>query len=320
MKKKLILVLILGFATHLSFGYGEPGSYSNPYSLSSGVTYFTTPLNFQGDNYMSNMTFVKFNGKGVLTFTWKWLYGEEIALDVGYDDVVLFRGWSSYSPATLTVSVCVNADGEHVAHWLGKGFDGDTGTDGCGSVSNVKWESGRTISDLFEYEIHDGHATLTGLNAPLFGGLDIPSSVSGYTINAIADKAFRDKELVFDDSYLIYAQQGISSVSISSSVMRIGSRAFPSELKSISVNSENPEFYVNNGMLISRGARSVLTSIKRTDEQNIIIPSSVIEICDGAFEWNLYGGCTVSIPEGVTNIGAKAFSGGDIHTAYARTL
>ena len=141
----------------------------------------------------------------------------------------------------------------------------------------------------------------------------IPNSVK-----EIGDSAFRGCE-------------SLTRVAIPSSVKEIGYYAFSgcTSLTSVEVAPENQQFYVENGLVISRKESSVI--LVPGGLTSAVIPEGVKEIDGAAFRdctnltsvtipegvsWigsSAFSGCTgltsVTIPEGVTTIGSSAFSG-----------
>ena len=121
-------------------------------------------------------------------------------------------------------------------------------------------------------------------------GVTIPNSVK-----EIGDSAFRDCE-------------SLTSVAIPNSVKKIGYYAFSgcTSLTSVEIAPEHPQFYMENGLVISRKERSVI--LVPGGLTNVVIPDGVKKISGAAF-----CGCTsltsVTIPSSVEEIGRSAFSG-----------
>ena len=105
------------------------------------------------------------------------------------------------------------------------------------------------------------------------------------------------------------AALGLTSITIPSSVISIGGRAFYgcAGLQSIEVDIGNPEYSSAAGVLFNT-ARTILIQYPVGKVGNYTIPSGVISIGDGSLS-----GCTglasITIPSSVTGIGDYAFYG-----------
>ena len=116
------------------------------------------------------------------------------------------------------------------------------------------------------------------------------------TITAIGDNAFPQCQF-------------LTSITIPASVLTIGNNAFQSSrsLVSIDVDSANPNYSSNDGVLYNKD-QSLLISCPSAKAGSLTIPGSVITIGDYAFGG---GGCfnltSINIPASVTSIGFLAF-------------
>ena len=127
------------------------------------------------------------------------------------------------------------------------------------------------------YTVANGVASVGGgaysamaVPASTSGTITIPSALGGYIVKSIEDGAFS-------------LCSGLTSVTIPDSVTSIGSYAFYgySGLMSFSVGINNPNYSSVNGLLLSKDGRTLIQGVNGD----------------------------VTIPEGVTSIGASAFRG-----------
>ena len=121
-------------------------------------------------------------------------------------------------------------------------------------------------------------------------GITIPDSVT-----SIGNRAFKDCN-------------SLKSITIPKSVTTIGNCAFYTcyDLQSIEVDSGNPEYCSENGVLYNKEKTEIIRFPKEITEVSFAIPKSVTKIADGAFEYckNL---TNVTIPNDMTSIGNNAF-------------
>lgn len=121
-------------------------------------------------------------------------------------------------------------------------------------------------------------------------GITIPDSVT-----SIGNRAFKDCN-------------SLKSITIPKRVTTIGNCAFYTcyDLQSIEVDSGNPEYCSENGVLYNKEKTEIIRFPKEKTEVSFAIPKSVTKIADGAFEYckNL---TNVTIPNDMTSIGNNAF-------------
>ncbi len=149
------------------------------------------------------------------------------------------------------------------------------------------------VQAQFRYTTNNGTITITGYAGP-GGQVTIPSTIDGMPVTRIGDYAF-------------YIKSNLANVTIPSSVISIGNRAFAycTSLTAINVDVDNSTFVSVDGVLFDK-SQTMLIQCPGGKTGNYTIPSSVTSIGDHAFF-----GCTslvgVTIPNSVTSIGLAAF-------------
>ena len=193
---------------------------------------------------------------------------------------------------------------------------------------------------IWQYEVSDGEATITGVNIPVSGHIDIPSTLGGYQVTAIGSSAFEccsslisiniPSSVTWIGIMAFYGCTGLTSINIPLGVTFIGYRSFEactgltsiaisesvtdidmtafsgcSGLTSITVNKNNPVYASSGNCLIDKETKTLILGCKTS-----IIPSdgSVTSINTFAFD-----GCTgltnITIPKYITYIDSMAFYG-----------
>lgn len=151
-----------------------------------------------------------------------------------------------------------------------------------------------------------------------YGSKNTSFSIPEGTV-AIGDKAFYScssvTTVIIPDSVISignYAFMGcnsLSSITLPNSVTSIGDNPFNgcNKLKSITISPDNPNYYIDNNMLISKKDMRLICYFEDRKVTELTIPQGVKIIGDRAFY-----GCskltTVIIPDSVTSIGERAFS------------
>lgn len=164
--------------------------------------------------------------------------------------------------------------------------------------------------DEFTCEISKGQITVTGYTGTK-EKLTIPSELGGYTVNAIADNAFKGNTT-------------LRSLTVSYEISKIGESAFEdcTNLSYVYINSDpiigmnafkNTSFYNDgsnwrSGLLMPTVNKNVLFAVKKDVEGVVYLPESVKSIAAGAFE-NCDKVVGIYIfDEAFVNIGDRAFA------------
>ncbi len=162
---------------------------------------------------------------------------------------------------------------------------------GCRSLTAINVDAANLNYSSYFGVLYDKNQT-TLITAPS----GITSITFPNTITAIGDHGFPQCQF-------------LTSITIPASVLTIGNYAFESAraLVSIDVNSANPNYSSNDGVLYNKD-QSLLISCPSAKAGSFSIPGSVITIGDYAFGG---GGCfnltSINIPASVTSIGFLAF-------------
>ena len=148
--------------------------------------------------------------------------------------------------------------------------------------------------------------------------VNIPSTIDGYTVTSL-------------NTLILWGDRNIYNITIPSTIINVkdGNSYDSSVLQSITVDSNNPNYTSENGVLYNKNKTqlircpekktsvSIPSSVTSIEDMafwrcesltNIEIPSSVTNIKHGAFE-NCKGLTSINIPSSVTDIGSMAFSG-----------
>lgn len=142
----------------------------------------------------------------------------------------------------------------------------------------------------------DNTYTVTGLTDSYDKTIVIPSHYEGLPVVAIGDNAFRDLPIV--------------KVVIPSTVTKIGHLALCASLnfEDVEVSENNRCFTAIDGVLYSKDTKTIVQYPIGREDTSFEIPAHVEVIGNGAF-CNATSLTSVTIPAGVTGIGAEAFKG-----------
>lgn len=181
-------------------------------------------------------------------------------------------------------------------------FFSDTNEQFLGSISAGM--NGRTIVARFEkstfnltYQVEsDNTVTITGLLNIDEVNLVVPSTIDGYTVAAIGEKAFQNRI-------------SLSSITLPATIKNIHTHAFRGArmLATIYVDSTNPYFTSVDGVLYSKDMKTLRLCPPKNCTK-FSVPSSVEVIGDYAFYGHKDGGVSeISFNEGLREIGVRAF-------------
>lgn len=160
----------------------------------------------------------------------------------------------------------------------------------------------KNTNGYYTYEVSDGKAEITDVDASISGDITVPSSFDGYPVTSIGDDAFYNctslSSITIPDSVtsigdeVFYNCTSLSSITIPGSVTSIGYKAFYdcSSLSSITIP--------DNVTRIGYKAFCDCTSLS-----SITIPDSVTSIGDYAFENTAYYNNKSNWENGVLYIG-----------------
>lgn len=156
---------------------------------------------------------------------------------------------------------------------------------------------GEQATEGITYSLTAGSTyTVTGIYNANSNHIVIPSHYKGLPVSAIADGAFKDTTIV--------------SVFIPSTVSKIGHLSLCASLnfEDVEVSENNQHFTAIDGVLYSKDTKTIVQYPIGREDTSFEIPAHVEVIGNGAF-CNATSLTSVTIPAGVTGIGAEAFKG-----------
>ena len=269
---------------------------------------------------------VRFDANGGTGTMEKRVYaaGEDVALPA---NAFLRSGWTFAGWGRKADGPVLYADGERIGGGLAAA-SGQTVT------LHAVWKAGG-----FTYTVSDGEVEITGFDGGEddWGEIVIPESLGGLPVTSIGDDAFRSHTNLTSVSipgsvrrigygafcycenltsatimegvaslgaYAFYDCEELTAVAIPNSVTNIGDSAFGgySKIASFTVGIDNPNYTSINGLLLSKDGKTVLSGVVG----DVTIPDGVTEIGATAFA-RRYNLKSVVIPNSVTNIGDYAF-------------
>lgn len=110
------------------------------------------------------------------------------------------------------------------------------------------------------------------------------------------------------DEYIFDECENITSISIPSSVTRIGEPlGYCENLSAINVSEDNAEYCSVDGVLFDKAKTRLIKYPERKEGKAYTVPASVTSLGEDGF-----GGCTdlesLTLPEGITELGEEMFS------------
>jgi len=206
-----------------------------------------------------------------------------------------------------------------VNEWL-KLAKGNEWSEGCpftvihcsdGDVDLIEYDGSRGL----EYRIEGDHAVLVGIGTCTDKEIIVASTYNGLPVTAIGRKAIYSLDgitrVVISDTvthldYMAIAWcSDLESIHISANLTTMEEYAIIAfgNIRSITVDPNNPNYYSVNNCLINRETKALIlgcdTSIIPTDGSISAIAPKAFMMCDGIE--------SITIPEGVTKIGEDAF-------------
>lgn len=149
----------------------------------------------------------------------------------------------------------------------------------------------------YTYTVENGEATIIGTNGSVSGALVIPSTLGGYPVTGIGEKAFQSETNVTSLNKVVIPNSvksigvlafgglfNLSSVTIGDGVEYIGDEAFGDcfALHEIFVSENNQTYSTVNGVLFNKD-KSLLIYCPTGRDGKYDIPQGVTDIYDDAF-------------------------------------
>lgn len=191
----------------------------------------------------------------------------------------------------VTIPGSVKSIGENAFQYTGLYYDWFYGNDDVLYINNHLISVYQGTSN----ECNIKYGTKTIADSAFFACGSLPGITIPDSVTSIGNRAFKDCN-------------SLKSITIPKRVTTIGNCAFYTcyDLQSIEVDSGNPEYCSENGVLYNKEKTEIIRFPKEKTEVSFAIPKSVTKIADGAFEYckNL---TNVTIPNDMTSIGNNAF-------------
>ena len=166
----------------------------------------------------------------------------------------------------------------------------------------------------FKYEVVDGNVTITGHVEDVSGELVIPETIDGKTVIAIKENAFENcaeiTEVQIPDTVktigvcAFFNCEKLEKIDISSNLTNLDETAFwlCKSLADISVDENNAYYSTDEaGVLFNKDKTMLIQYPLASEETAYIIPDSVTEINDSAFDGNVTL-TTLTLGEGITKL------------------
>ena len=177
-------------------------------------------------------------------------------------------------------------------------FEGCTGLTSLSLPENLAdtgWGAFRDCTGLVSVDFPSG---LTNIGRETFWGCtNLPSVDLPENLASIGDDAF-------------YTCSSLASIDLPASLSSFGAGVFSgcTGLTSINVDSGNSFYCSQDGILFTKDMTELICYPAAKEGEHYAVPSGVVIICDEAFD-SSYNLTSVDLPEGLTSIGAGAFSG-----------
>ena len=217
-----------------------------------------------------------------------------------------------------------NSDGPSVYYcpdrtgWPGADIQSVTPSIKCESFDNLEG---------FEYLVENDSIVLLGCSNTCPADLVIPETIDGYTVNAIVEFAFSNKELssvtipnsVTSIGDYAFSNNELNSITIPDSIISIGNYTFSdNQLTSItipygvtSIGSHAFAYNQLTSVVIPIGVNTIDNEAFRENQLvSVTLPARLVSIGHGAFRNNAL--TTLTIPPNVISIGNGAFNNNNL--------
>jgi uncharacterized repeat protein (TIGR02543 family) len=199
------------------------------------------------------------------------------------------------------------------------------------SVTGISDQAFADTFDLTKFDFVTG-STLKTIGANVFSYSGITAITIPASVTTLSDQAFANTFDLITFNFATgstlktigantFSYSGITQITIPASVTTLSDQAFANTkyLKSFEVRSGSSSFASNSGVLFNAGQTILLLypvgseDPPDSNERIYTVPSSVVEIADGAFK-GIYKNTEIVFPEnsGLKKIGANAFNSAGI--------